>query len=80
LVENEGCGKFSSVEPKPWLHYFFPLVLTKLIFRIFFTSLNIFLQEGCSCTNLGEGDTREVLWLLDIHKVKNYSLNKKLLP
>jgi hypothetical protein len=39
----------------------FTLVLTKLIFIIFFTSLNAFLQEGYFLTNLEENDTREVL-------------------
>jgi hypothetical protein len=34
------------------LHSFFPLVWTKLIFITFFTSLNIFLQEGYFFTNL----------------------------
>jgi hypothetical protein len=43
------------------LHRFFPLVLTKLVFIIFFTSLNIFLQEGYFLTNLEESDTKEVL-------------------
>jgi hypothetical protein len=42
------------------LHCFFPLVLTKLIFINFFTSLNTFKQEGYFLTNLDESDTREV--------------------
>jgi hypothetical protein len=45
----------------PTLHRFFPLVLTKLIFIIYFTSFNIFSQEGYFLTNLEESDTREVL-------------------
>jgi hypothetical protein len=43
------------------VHRFFPLVLTKLLFIIFFTSLNTFLEEGYFLTNLEENDIREVL-------------------
>jgi hypothetical protein len=63
-----------------WLHYFFPLVLTKLIFTIFFTFLDILLLKAYFLTNLVESDIREVLWQFDTCKVKNYILNKMLLP
>jgi hypothetical protein len=45
----------------PWVHCFFPLVLTQLIYIIFLTALNTFFQEGYFLTNLEECDKREVL-------------------
>jgi hypothetical protein len=62
------------------LHSFFPVVWTKPIFGIIFTSLNIFLLEGYFLTDLGKNDIREVLWQFDTHKVESYIINKKLLP
>jgi hypothetical protein len=47
VVLHVPCVAWESMCKEIWqLHRFFPLVLTKLIFIIFFTSLNTFLQEG----------------------------------
>jgi hypothetical protein len=56
---NSGFKLKEKLQSK--LHRFFPLVLTKLIFIIFFTFLNTFLQEGYFLTNFEENDAREVL-------------------
>jgi hypothetical protein len=55
------------------LHCFFPLVLTKLIFIIFFTSKNTFSQEGCFLTNLKESDQYKRSFV-----TMSYSQSKKL--
>jgi hypothetical protein len=56
-----GSSGLSLKLKKLELHCFFPLVLTKLISIIFYTSLNTFLKKGYLLTNLEESNTREVL-------------------
>jgi hypothetical protein len=80
IRDKEISHKFQNLMERDILEIrYFPSLLIKLIFIIFFASLNIYLHEGCFLVNFGGTSYTRSLWHIGTLQSKTSHFQQKVI-